>query len=621
MKPENPRLLRSDKSDPFLAAALSSIAALGNRTPAGRLIEEVDCLTTQPLRWFRDHIHWPSGMGSHGIPVEVSISLKNPSQPSFHILSDPQDHRFLLAGNWASYVRAGARLTGLSEARVALLMAQHLDVNPPNTRTPLYHGLRYGRKGRHSSLYFSTVSWPKELTRQRFPESAGIPELQREGPNAPWVHGAGYDFDETGSLYRTKLYAWLDRDSPLQQLCDSVGDAPGVTSAQRLLDHLKKVRRIDTPQESTLLQFSLPLGSRQSWTRKLYLHAPKWQFDNPAGLGDLVRYVARQWGVDGSKLIEVLTIFSSHRVPLLPSGIGFGLSGPVPTDASFYFAPVVGLSSSAPTRARLRSIYRKSTRAILQQAKRGWPDLPPRERTVAISRIRLALAGQPALRRELAELDAAKAGAGQQDRSDPICLVRDALTCLRLGIPGDSAGAVPFDRAIGDGRRCDDSPSELTALRLLVALESNCASDSEVLSAVESLMRKERWGGGWIGPGDELDVTIVVLEALMKASVTRPSLRPRLAPALMRTIYWLRALPVSREAARVALWIKGNQLTGDTRSGFSVDRGLAFLADSQQKDGTWLPSPFESASGDCAWLDPHGWLATALVSEILAGFA
>ena len=112
----------------------------------------------------------------------------------------------------------------------------------------------------------------------------------------------------------------------------------------------------------------------------------------------------------------------------------------------------------------------------------------------------------------------------------------------------------------------------------------------------------------------------MVLEALLKALTGRPWLASHVTPVLQRTIHWLRALPVPREPARVALWIKGNVLTGETRCRLSVDRGLAFLAACQQEDGTWLPSAFETAAGDRACVDAHGWLATALVSECLASF-
>src|SRR5260370_5268631 len=169
----------------------------------------------------------------------------------------------------------------------------------------------------------------------------------------------------------------MERDGPRQRLSDTLYDAPGVPLAQRLLDHLIEVQRMATPEESTLAQFSL-LGNREAWTRKLYLHAPKWKFDNAAGLGEVVRYMACDWGADVSSLMDVLTIFSSHGVPLLPSGIAIGLSARVPPPFTFYFVPTVESppASSGVTRARLRAIYRKSTRAILRQARRGWPDIP-----------------------------------------------------------------------------------------------------------------------------------------------------------------------------------------------------------------------------------------------------
>src|SRR5260370_34235709 len=160
MTPEKTQQSRSDNPDPVIAAILSSIASVGNDTQTGSLLEEVDGLVTQPLRWFREHIHWPTGMGSHGTPVEVSVSVKEPGHPSFRLLADPQDHRFQLAGNWANYLRAGVRITGASGSRVALLMSQHLDVDPPNTRRPAYDGIRYGRNSTPPLLHFLPPTTP-----------------------------------------------------------------------------------------------------------------------------------------------------------------------------------------------------------------------------------------------------------------------------------------------------------------------------------------------------------------------------------------------------------------------------------------------------------------------------
>ena len=600
MTPEKARQSRSDTADPVIPAILAAIGSVGNRRERGQLLEEVSGLIGEPLRWSREYIHWPTGMGAHCNPVEVSVSLNERGAPSLRLLADLQDHRFQLAGNWGNYLRTGARITGASEAQVALLMSQHLDVDPPNTRTPVYHGMRYGAKGRHASLYFSTVTWPSQLMRQRIPATAAIAELQREGSNAPWVHLVGYDFDEAGSIYRTKLYAWLDRDGALRKLADGLHDAPGIDTAQGLLDRLTKVRRMDTPQESTLAQFSMLNGSK-TWTRKLYLHAPKWRFDNAAGLGEVVRFMASEWGADVSNLMDVLTLFSSHGVRLLPTGIAVGLTAKAPPPYTFYFVPTVGLPAiSGVTRARLRSIYARSIKAIVRQADGGWPDLAERGRADTLSRIRLALSGQPAVRGKLAEWRLADTSA--------TCRARELLTCVRLGVPADAG-------------ECEASaPPELTALRLLIGLESKRGSDDEIISAVERLIAQERWGGGWAGPGGELEVTVVVMEALLKTLHEKPSLSERLTPLLGRTIHWLRALPVPREPARVALWIKGIVIAGDTRCRVSVERGLAYLAECQQKDGTWLPSALESADGDRACVDAHGWLATALVSEALARF-
>ena len=609
MTPGNLSFNRSNQSDPFTSSVLDSIGIIGNRTPRRNLLADVNCLTSKPLGWYEEHVHWPTGMGNHGIPVEFSVSFKN-GEPNVRLLSDPQDHRFRLAGNWRNYVSSAAKIIGTSEARVLQMMVRHLDINPPNTLTPIYFGIRYGRRKRHSSLYLSTVSWPKGLVQKRIPTSADISELTMKGLNAPWVHLVGYDFDDASEIYRTKLYAWIDRDAPLHNLSKTITNAPGLTHAQALLDHLKKKHRIDMIQQSTLVQFS-QLTGQPSWSRKLYLHAPKWRFDNACGLGDLIRYVARF--VDISKLMDIFQSFSKHHILLLPTGFSMELSTRVPTTVTFYFAtaPNIALCSVTPT--RLRSLYQKSAKAILLQMKQEWPAIPAWERPAALSRIQLALSSQPAIRPILGKFYVAEAASAKRDGSYAVYLARETLTRVHLKCP-------VYREAISGERLVGDSLPETVALRLLAELGSKDCCRAEVFRAVESLVSQERWSGGWIGPGDELTTTVTVLEAFVRAMGKFRSLEGQLVPALRRTVYWLRALPVPKEAVRVALWIKGNVLVGDTYSKVSVDRGLAFLAYSQQQNGTWLPSPFESASGDCAYLDTHGWASTAIVSEVLARF-
>jgi hypothetical protein len=542
-------------------------------------------------------------MGVHNIPLEVSISAKADGSHFFRVLADLQDHRHRLAGNWNRYVTAGARITGSTPERIARLMAQHLDIDPPNTKTPVYHGVRYGKGGQQSSLYFSTVTWPKSLLHQRVSRSSLIQELEQDGSNAPWVHLAGYDFDASGTICRTKLYAWLDRDEPLDRLRDRLPGVPGLQAAQALLEHLLRVHQMEPPHESLLVQFSRK-PSEGRWSRKLYLHAPKWRFDNGAGIGNLARYMAEAWGKDPSKLLEVLEIFSSHGVKLLPSGLAVDLSHKIPQSFTFYFLPLVQpAAAEIVTRAKLRNAYRRAISALKRQAKRGWAGIPERERAGLLSRIRLIDA---ALAEPLVRGNAPDAGEAAQ-----ICAARETLTLVRLG-----KSVKPQE-----WRVAATATPELNALRLLIGVESKRISRSEARRAVGILHRQERWGGGWEGYSDELEVTVLVLHALVRCLETYPSLEEFLQPVLRRSAYWLRGTPVPREPARVALWIRANTLLGDTRSEVSMERGLAFLVETQGRDGTWMPSPFESSSGERAWMDAGGWLATAVVAETLALFA
>src|SRR5205085_5755366 len=106
-----------------------------------RLCSQIASNIREPVKWYLEHVQWPSTLTAYGIPLELSLSLDRSGSPSFRYTVDLADHRFWLAENWTRYLETAVKLTAASPTSLFRLFTGHLDANPPATRSPVYHGV------------------------------------------------------------------------------------------------------------------------------------------------------------------------------------------------------------------------------------------------------------------------------------------------------------------------------------------------------------------------------------------------------------------------------------------------------------------------------------------------
>ena len=121
----------------------------------------------------------------------------------------------------------------------------------------------------------------------------------------------------------------------------------------------------------------------------------------------------------------------STRLREICEGASVSDGSSMTTNGSFYFLPLTDTPATSVTRAKLRRAHRKAMAALLRQADRGWPEIPPRDWAAASSRIRLAVPTLSCRRQEPTVLPAATSS----PELEAICVAREMLADLRSGAP------------------------------------------------------------------------------------------------------------------------------------------------------------------------------------------
>ena len=570
----------------------------------------------EPLTWYLEHVHWPSFLTAHGLPIELSLAIDEKSRPSFRVATDCADHRSWLAGNWSRYLNAGIEMTGAAAPTIWQLMTDHLDINPPTLRSPVYNGVGYAAGGgRRSSIYFFIGGLSRDAFERRFPSHAAAVDatflpVGRSRPDR--YHGVAYDFDETAEIYRTKLYAWLDLEKPLINLKDVFGPRHDMKCAQALMHHVRRAIRPSRDSRCTLLQSSLT-GNPLRCRHKVFLNCEAWSLNSPKALLTVLQFLSSRTRIDLSSLQAVLSAFGACEVPLLPVWVAVGPGDSIPS-ITFYFAPILerAVAEESDVGASLERMLNRATRYVFGCRDRdgSWTDegkqgpsemLTPRV-ALALSRCPRVVRRSQATGRWLANRVGDAPAKGRHELT-----LRSLLALHRLG----------FTKHAAEEPRSEAEWPEITALELLLGVETGQWSASRVDEALNYLLRRENWSGGWSGRMDDLTVTTQVVEALAGVVDSPFAGRTLAAQMLGRAayVYWER--PIPSEPALIASWLKGRVLCGADPSYPSVVRAIAHLVRLQQPDGRWLATPFETSSGDRAYLDPSCVATTALVIEAL----
>jgi hypothetical protein len=604
-----------------LADAIAhSIAIITGHSNRKALRRQTASNISEPVQRYLDHVHWPSTLTAYGIPIELSLSLDGKGHPSFRYTVDLADHRFWLAENWNRYLEAAAKLTSAPNTSLFRLFTAHLDANPPTTRSPVYHGVGYGADGiRRTSLYFFIGGLSRSEFDRRFAAEMTVIDghlLSAGGQRPERHHGISYDFNETGVIRRTKFYSWLDLTSPLDRLAEQLGDQPDLIFVQQLMDHFRATLGPNRTNKSIILQSSLsgkPIVCRQ----KIFLHAPGWRLDGPEGQLELVKYLSNHSGVDLSQLFALFSVFEVHSIPLLPVWLAVGKGDPAPA-LTFYFAPILDPLLAAPldpreTAERMLSraveylFASRLTDGVWSDGTNGDPD------DVVTARVAACLARVPGAMEALdptAGWLAARLRSENQDRSQVSEATAFSMLALsRLAFPAPEL-AQPLEQ--------EEGPPETLALNLLATLEAGLWSERQVETVLNRLAHVELWIGGWSGIADELYVTVQVVEALNRAIQIVPDSQGVAVDMMIRASYRFSDHPIPAEAAKVGLWLKGWLLSRQDPNDSSVVRALSFLHESQQSEGQWLATPFQTTTGERAYLDPRCLFTTAIVVESLA---
>jgi hypothetical protein len=601
-------------------AIAQSIAIITGHSNRKALLRQIASNVSEPVQWYLAHVHWPSTLTAYGIPIEISLSLDGKGHHSFRYTVDFADHRFWLAENWKRYLEVAAKFTSAPKASLFRLFTAHLDANPPTTRSPVYHGVGYGVGGeRRSSIYFFIGGLSRSEFDKRFLAEMAVIDrhLSAAGGQRPERHhGISYDFDKTGAIGRTKFYSWLDLISPLDRLSEALGNQPDFIFVQQLMDHLRATLGPRRTNKSIILQSSLS-GKPTVCRQKIFLHGPGWRLDGPEGQLELVKYLSNHSGADLSQLFALLSVFEVHSIPLLPVWLAVEKGGPVPA-LTFYFSPVLDPLLAAPHSPREmaeRMLSRavdylfasRLTDGVWSDGTNGDPD------DVVTARVAACLARVPCATEALhptAVWLAARLRSENQDQSrvsEGKAFSMLALSRLAFPVP-DSAQAL--DQDVG--------PPESLALNLLAQLEAGLWKECELETVLKRLKQTELWIGGWSGIEDELYVTVRVVEALNRLIQIMPDSQEAAVDMLIRASYRFSDHPVPAEAAKVGLWLKGWLLSSQDPNDPSVKRALSFLHDSQQSEGYWLATPFQTTTGERAYMDPRCLLTTAIVVESLA---
>lgn len=600
----------------LIRAIADSISLTSGYDDSENLLRRIASQISYPAGLYLKNSHWPSQLTAYGVPLELSLSLDG-SRSAFRYVTDNADHRFSLSQNWTQYLTAANECTGVSSAVLSDLFTSHLDVNPPTTRSPVYIGQGYGSDGqRRGTIYFFIGGISQAGFEQRYASDVAALDASFEsvgGRRPDRYHGVAYDFDESGTAYRTKYYAWLDRDPSDRAFFDLLGNQQGLMCSKKLMDHLAYSLGKARNTHSTLLQSSISHGSCNS---KIFLNAQAWSFDRPHGLRTVIQWLADQECIDLSPLFAILDIFSARGIALLP--LWLAMSGPIDaTSITFYFEPILDPSVSGKradelSQDHLNSALERGVRYLLgrQLPQGGWPrDLTGGPDLAITSQLALSLSSIKEAHGALAKTSVLLSDKELASTKNPQVRALAMLAAHRLVLKASCEPLPNFDAKA--------SP-ECIAMEMLATLEMIKGGAPQLEEVLSLLSKTEQWSGGWSGIADDLYVTVRVIELLkLIFSLDLPG-SSRALEMMTRAAYIFVERPIAAEAAKIALWLKGRLLCGSDLKHASVDRALSFLVGSQMPDGRWLPTPFEKADGSSSYLDPQGLMTTAMVVETLA---
>ena len=493
-------------SDALARALAASAGALGLRGGETELGRGLPRLLRECLELYREHPHWPSRLTSTGLPLEFSIAIDGRGRPTLRLLFDLADHRFWLEGNYGRYFSAAAELTGAAPERLYRLFSEHLDGGVPTTRSPVYHGVRWGQgDSRHTTLYLFIGGLGRAEVERRFAGplatiDAGLAVAGGRRPER--YHVVAYDFDEAAALRRTKLYGWLEVDG--SRVRDVLGEEPCVAAAEEIAAHLGVEARDGQRDRALLLQSSVS-GTPAKCGHKVIFNGNAWGFDSSEMLSEVGLHLSRRFGVDLSALRTLISAFEAHGICLLPSWLGLGHDRPAPA-CTFYFVPVPEHQEAAyrggGLSARMTQAIRRAVEYLFGQRSPdgSWSDGPHGDAdVVTTARVAAALTAVPEALDRLRNTGHWLTRRMLEDvalRADPEAGPLSVLVLQRLGLSAP-AGTV---RVLLDSA----GPPERVALVLQARLAARRCTAAQGDALLQELLERERWSGGWSGASDDL---------------------------------------------------------------------------------------------------------------------
>lgn len=599
-----------------LIGALEAAAATVAGTELPDFGDEADMLVREPLSSYLEHVHWPSNLTGTGMPIEISLALDAPDKATFRYTTDLANHNLWLAGNWRRYLDVACETTGTSEENIWRLFADHVTVNPPTLRSPVYHGVGYGEGGlRRSSIYFFIGGLTPVEFAKRFATQVEVIEasLGPEGRRPARFHGVSYDFDDGGGPYRTKFYGWLDLEKPATRLSDTLGSGHGLEMAQALMNYLIQFTGPQWGTRSTLLQSNLS-GDPLTCGHKIFLNCEAWNLDRPEAILRVVEYLADASAIDLSPLYGVLASFADAEITLLPQWIAIG-QGEANAPLTFYFTPEVAksITVSQPVKS-LADLIDPAVRHLLRTRSPdgSWSNDQDGDPSIeATAVVAVSLANIRELREELG---LTRRWLVSRLRADP------SLSTGRIGLLAQLAVSRldPSRNEFTEPVACTTGTIELDALELLVRAETRHWSDSRATTVLTRLADDERWIGGWAGDLDHVSVTTRIIEALQSAQSACDGRLTQASELIARASYLYSEYPVVSEPAAIAAWLKGGLLSNCSIPHASIGRALDHLSAAQHASGYWLSTPVEHSSGKRGNFDQKCLLTTAQVVESLA---
>jgi hypothetical protein len=591
-----------------VSTSLALAAGVGSKNG---FVEECRDTIGEAVSLYLEHPHWPTYLTDYG-PVEICVNFGGPKGPQVRYLADIADHRFRISGNWMNMVKKAITLSGSDEAAMTQLFASHLQLNPPTTRSQVYHGIGYGTGNlRRTTLYFVCGGASRSTFADKFgsPIKAAVADLQSAGGDCdPAFHSVSYDFGSNGALRRSKYYAWLDRDRQLHSLESVFGRHGELALPIDAVEDLRKTTGVSPGRNSIMLQSSMASDS-QAWRHKIYLACRPWQLESIKGQKAVLELLSRRFGTDLSLLYAVLDAFLQSGIRLMPTWVALGPN----SESTFYFAPLVarelaGNVEDLYTQSKIGLMIKKGIDylASLRLPDGSWSDDGQADTPYWLTaRIALALTELP--EGSLFGKAAVDWLSSSAEKADAISGLLAELAALRMGSR--------LERRLPTRAR---KSIEEHAMELMIGAQQDGADAASLSESFKALERNEIWTGGWTGVHESLLVTTMTVEALLVVAKAHCSYSERAYRMIARARYCYTEVPVRGEPARLAIWLKGWLLCGQDGARSSVVRALGLLAEMQLADGSWPASPYETAIGDSAYYDSKRLLTTAQVIVALS---